>query len=80
MGNKSLTSLRSKLKAGDIAFLDDNKSGVEGSGGHIMILTGAWTKDGNPYVWDNETARKGQKPRVYNGKRLLLAIGRIREK
>ena len=81
MGNKSLSSLKSKLKAGDIVLLDDNKSGVKGSGGHIMILTGKWTSKGNPYVWDMEPNRKcikTQKPRTYSGSRKVLA--RVRPK
>ena len=79
MKNKSFKALRDSLKAGDIILLDDNKSGVSGSGGHILILTGKWTKSGNPYVWDNETAKKGQKPRVYNGNRKVLARIRLKE-
>ena len=77
MGNKSLKSLKSKLKAGDIVLLDDNKSGVKGSGGHIFILTGKWSGD-NPYIWDNYTAKKGQKARTYSGKRKVLAIVRLK--
>ena len=77
MGNKSLKSLKDKLKAGDIILLDDNKSGEKGSGGHIMILTGKWTDAGNPYVWDNETSKKG-KARAYNGNRKVLARIRLK--
>lgn len=76
MGNKTLTSLKDKLKAGDIVMVDDNKSGKEGSGGHIFIVTGKWTNAGNPYIWDNETAHKSQKARAYSGKRKVLAIVR----
>ena len=77
MGNKSLSSLKSKLKRGDIVLCDDNKSGEKGSGGHIFILTGKW--DGNdPYIWDNETARKGQKARTYKGSRKVLAVVRLK--
>ena len=80
MGNKSLASLKSKLKAGDIVLLDDNKSGVKGSGGHIFILTGKWS-GGDPYVYDQEPSRtciKTQKPRKYSGKRKVLAIVRLK--
>ena len=77
MGNKTLSSLKSKLKRGDIVLCDDNKSGEKGSGGHIFILTGKW--DGNnPYIWDNETARKGQKARTYKGSRKVLAVVRLK--
>lgn len=82
MGNKTLTSLKDKLKAGDIVLLDDNKSGVKGSGGHIFILTGKWTKSGNPYIWDqepNEKCIKTQKPRTYSGSRKVLAVVRLKE-
>lgn len=81
MGNKSLSSLKDKLKAGDIILLDDNKSGIKGSGGHIFVLTGKWS-GGNPYIWDMEPNRKcekTQKPRVYSGKRKVLARVRLKE-
>ena len=78
MDNKTLTSLKSKLKKGDIVLLDDNKSGKAGSGGHIFILTGKWTDAGNPYIWDNECAKKGQKARAYSGKRKVLAVVRLK--
>ena len=77
MGNKTLSSLKGKLKRGDIVLCDDNKSCEKGSGGHIFILTGKW--DGNnPYIWDNETAKKGQKARTYSGKRKVLAVVRLK--
>ena len=78
MNNKTLTSLKDQLKKGDIILLDDNKSGEKGSGGHIMILTGDWTSAGNPYIWDQETAKKGQKARAYSGKRKVLARIRLK--
>ena len=80
MGNKTLTSLKDKLKAGDIILLDDNKSGVKGSGGHIFIMTGKWKGD-DPYIWDMEPNRKcvkTQKSRVYSGKRKVLARVRLK--
>lgn len=77
MGNKTLSALKGQLKGGDIVMVDDNKSGQEGSGGHIFILTGSWT-NGDPWIWDNETAKKGQKPRKYSGKRKVLAIVRLK--
>ena len=77
MKNKTLTSLKNDLKAGDIILLDDNKSGVKGSGGHIFILTGKW-KGNDPYIWDNYTAKKGQKARTYSGKRKVLARVRLK--
>jgi N-acetylmuramoyl-L-alanine amidase len=79
MKNKSLKSLKDKLKKGDIILLDDNKSGRKGNGGHIFILTGKWTKNGNPYIWDNVTAQRGkQKAYAYNGNRKVLARIRLK--
>lgn len=76
MGNKTISSLKSKLKTGDIILLDDNKSGVKGSGGHIFILAG-WNGT-TPIIWDNETSKKGQKARTYNGSRKVLAVVRLK--
>ena len=81
MNNKTLKSLKSKLKAGDLVLLDDNKSGVKGSGGHAFFLTGQWTSADNPYIWDfeaNKTCAKKGKPRAYNGDRKVLAIVRLK--
>ena len=76
MGNKTISSLKSRLKTGDIILLDDNKSGKKGSGGHIFILAG-WSGN-TPLVWDNETAKKGQKARTYSGSRKVLAVVRLK--
>ena len=76
MGNKTISSLKSKLKTGDIILLDDNKSGEKGSGGHIFILAG-WNGT-TPIIWDNETAKKGRKARTYNGSRKVLAVVRLK--
>ena len=76
MGNKTISSLKSKLKVGDIVLLDDNKSGNRGGGGHIFILAG-WSGS-TPLVWDNETAKKGQKARTYSGSRKVLAVVRLK--
>lgn len=81
MNNKTLKSLKSKLKAGDMILLDDNKSGKSGSGGHVFFLTGKWTDKGNPYIWDfdpNKTCAKKGKPRAYNGERKVLAVVRLK--
>lgn len=76
MGNKTISSLKIRLKTGDIILLDDNKSGKAGSGGHIFILAG-WSGN-TPLVWDNETAKKGQKARTYSGSRKVLAVVRLK--
>lgn len=79
MGNKTISSLKSKLKIGDMVLLDDNKSGEKGSGGHEFILAG-WDGD-DPLVWDMEPNRKcieTQKPRTYSGSRKVLARVRLK--
>ena len=81
MNNKTLKSLKAKLKAGDMVLLDDNKSGVRGSGGHVFFLTGQWTEKGNPYIWDmepNKACEKKGKPRAFNGDRKVLAVVRLK--
>lgn len=75
--NKPLKSLKGVLRKGDIVLLDDNKSGEKGGGGHIFIVTGAWSGS-NPMIWDNETAHKGRKSRAYNGNRKVLATVRLK--
>ena len=77
MKNKTLSSLKTELREGDIIMVDDNKSGKKGDGGHIFTLTGDW-KGNDPYIWDNNTAKKGQKPLLYNGKRKVLARVRLK--
>ena len=79
MDNKTLTSLKSQLQKGDIILLDDNKSGEEGNGGHILILAGKWTADGKPYVWDNHSAQQNWGAYAYNGNRKVLARVRLKE-
>ena len=78
MGNKMLSSLKSKIQKGDCILLDDNKSGKAGSGGHVFFATGEWSGN-DPYIWDfepNRTCAKTGKPRKYSGKRKVLAIVR----
>lgn len=80
MGNKTLASLKSTIQKGDCILLDDNKSGKEGSGGHVFFCTGEWSGN-NPYIWDfepNRTCSKTGKPRVYSGSRKVLAIVRLK--
>ncbi len=80
MGNKTLASLKSVIKPGDCILLDDNKSGKEGSGGHVFFCTGQWSGN-DPYIWDfepNRTCAKTGKPRKYSGSRKVLAIVRLK--
>ena len=80
MDNKPLKELKNKLQPGDTVFLDDNKSGEKGSGGHTFTFTGEWKGD-DPYIWDMEPKRKcikEQAPRLYSGNRKVLAIARLK--
>lgn len=80
MGNKTLASLKSTIKKGDCILLDDNKSGVSGSGGHVFFCTGEWSGN-DPYIWDFESSKtcaKTGKPRKYSGSRKVLAIVRLK--
>ena len=80
MGNKTLSSLKSTIKKGDCILLDDNKSGVSGSGGHVFFCTGQWSGN-DPYIWDFESSKtcaKTGKPRKYSGSRKVLAIVRLK--
>ena len=83
MGNKPFKSLKDELKTGDIVMVDDNKSGESGGGGHIMVFAGKWTKNGNPYIWDNYSAdrvKAGAKGvHTYGTARKVLAIVRLKE-
>lgn len=80
VGNKTLSSLKSKIHKGDCVLLDDNKSGKKGSGGHVFFCTGDWSGT-DPYIWDfeaNRTCAKTGKPRKYSGSRKVLAIVRLK--
>ena len=80
--NKTFTALKDQLQKGDIVILDDNKSGNQGGGGHIMIFAGKWSSDGHPYVWDNQSCNRvhnGQTGiHTYNKDRKILAIARLK--
>ena len=81
MKNKTLSSLKSKLKKGDIVLVDDNKSGKQGSGGHIFILTGQWSGN-DPYIWDNQSATRIKKGKnglhTYGGGKKIIAVVRLK--
>ena len=71
-GNKTLSQLKSQLKAGDI-IIDGDKHD-NGSGSHIFILTGQWSGN-NPIIWDNHSAQdKGGKSYTYTRNRSVIAI------
>ena len=70
-GNKTLSQLKSQLKAGDIVM---DGYGV-GSGSHIFILTGKW--NGNkPVIWDNWSGQKSKGAYTYDRDRHVIAIVR----
>lgn len=72
-GNKTLSQLKSQLKAGDIIM---DGSGV-GSGSHIFILTGKW--NGNkPVIWDNHSGQQSKGAYTYSRDRKVIAIVRLR--
>ena len=69
--NKTLSQLKSQLKAGDIVM---DGSGV-GSGSHVFILTGKW--NGNkPVIWDNWSGQKNKGAYTYDRDRHVIAIVR----
>lgn len=71
--NKTLSQLKSQLKAGDIIM---DGSGV-GSGSHIFILTGKW--NGNkPVIWDNHSGQDGKGAYTYGRDRKVIAIVRLK--
>ena len=82
MNNKTLADLKANIKPGDVCLVDDNKSGEEGSGGHIFILTGKWDSNGNPIVWDNHSCdriRNGKSGQYgYSKNRKVLALVRVK--
>lgn len=82
MKNKTFTDCKGKLKRGDVVIVDDNKSGVPGNGGHIMIFAGKWSKDGDPYIWDNHSAERVKAGknglRTYSKNHKILAIARLK--
>lgn len=78
MDNKPLKSLKKALQKGDVVFVDDNKSGEAGNGGHVFIVTGGWSGD-QPYIWDNYTAAAKPKARLYGANRKVLAVVRMKD-
>lgn len=83
MNNKTLKSLKSKLRAGDCILCDDNRSGRSGEGGHIFTITDKWDSKGNPYIWDvgmKMLCERNGKPRKYDGSHKVLARVRPKER
>ena len=71
--NKTLSQLKSQLKAGDIVM---DGYGV-GSGSHIFILTGEW-KGNKPVIWDNWSGQKSKGAHTYDRDRHVIAIVRLK--
>ena len=69
--NKTLSQLKSELKAGDIVM---DGHGV-GSGSHIFILTGKWNGY-KPVIWDNHSGQDGKGAYTYGRDRHVIAIVR----
>ena len=51
----TIKKYRSNLKKGDILFVG-NKRDV-GAGSHVCFFAGYWSKKGDPYVWDQNSAK-----------------------
>lgn len=71
--NKTLSQLKSELKAGDIVM---DGTGV-GSGSHIFILTGNWNGS-QPVIWDNHSGQQGKGAYTYTRNRKVIAIVRLK--
>ena len=72
---KTLSQIKSQLKAGDI-IMDGNKND-SGSGSHIFILTGKWV--GNyPVIWDNHSAQEDKGAYTYTRNRSVIAVVRLK--
>lgn len=82
MQNKTFAQLKDKLKTGDVVLCDDNKSGKEGLGGHVMIFSGKWAVNGNPKIYDQNSATYAKKGksllRSYDKSHKILAICRVK--
>ena len=72
-GNKTLSQLKSQLKAGDIIM---DGTGV-GSNSHIFILTGKWSGN-NPIIWDNHSGQQSKGAYTYTRNRKVIAIVRLK--
>lgn len=72
-GNKTLSQLKSQLKAGDIIM---DGTGV-GSNSHIFILTGKWSGN-NPIIWDNHSGQQNKGAYTYTRNRKVIAIVRLK--
>lgn len=73
---------KSKLKKGDIVMAGDSKSTEAGGNSHIFILTGKWDDNGNPYIYDNNSAtrvKNGKSPKhTYSGSNKIIARVRLK--
>lgn len=82
MNNKTFAQLKGTLQKGDVVLCDDNKSGEKGSGGHVMIFSGSWASNGNPYVYDQNSATYAKQGksllRSYSKSHKVLAICRAK--
>lgn len=74
-GSKTLSQVKSQLKAGDIVI--DGDKNDNGSGSHIFILTGKWSGS-KPVIWDNWSGQDGKGAYTYSRNRKVIAIIRLK--
>ncbi len=74
--NPSIKSIINKITPGDIILLDDNKSGISGSGGHIFIVDHASGND--VYVWDKTNSKTKLTAHKYDNSRKVRAIVKLK--
>ena len=78
----TIKALKSRFKAGDIVMAGDKSSNGAGGGSHICILSGKWDANGNPYVWDNQSASRVKKGNnglhTYGGGHKIIALIRLK--
>ena len=77
----TLKSNKSKLKKGDI-IIGGNGNTAAAGGSHIFILTGKWDENGNPYIYDQDSAGRVKAGKVpeHTWKGNFKMIARIRLK
>ena len=73
---------KAKLKKGDILIVGDKSSVQAGGNSHICIFAGQWDGNGNPYVWDNQSASRVKKGNnglhTYGGGHKVISLIRLK--
>ena len=57
ISDKKISSLKSKLKKGDVLIGGNKKNNEAGGGSHIFIFAGKWSGE-RPYIYDNSSAER----------------------